>query len=261
MFKYNEGDSVGPYKNILLKRLYKGKRSYYCEFKCSQCEHTFVSLLSSVSSGSAHLCKECVFRQQQERGRKVGKLSHFKDYTKIENPFFLFVKPTLEQDSDGNRYWIIQCKKCGKQYKVIPSQLISQKRRRGNSPCSCWTVCRNSKGALLIESILQDKNIKYIKEYHFLDCLSDTGSYLYFDFYLPDYNCCIEYDGEQHFSPNKKFAYSEQEAIDKFYKQQRYDKIKNQYCDDNHIKLIRIPYYDYKNISFDYLIEKGLSYE
>lgn len=51
-----------------------------------------------------------------------------------------------------------------------------------------------------IEKILEKNNIRYIKEKTFDKCVNPkTNRYLRFDFYLPDYNCCIEYDGEQHF--------------------------------------------------------------
>jgi very-short-patch-repair endonuclease len=60
---------------------------------------------------------------------------------------------------------------------------------------------------------------------------------LRFDFYLPKYNTCIEFDGKQHFEPVKIFGGNEnfKEIIKK-------DSIKNMYCDTNGIKLIRIKY-------------------
>ena len=76
-----------------------------------------------------------------------------------------------------------------------------------------------------------------------------------FDFYLPDYNTCIEYDGEQHFhTPNNKTStYFTKEKIDEI---QYRDSIKNQYCKDNNIKLIRIPYTDYNLLNEKYLLDK-----
>ncbi len=47
----------------------------------------------------------------------------------------------------------------------------------------------------------------------------------------------IEYDGEQHTRPVKRFG-----GIDKFIKLVMNDSIKNKYCKDNNISLIRIPY-------------------
>ena len=58
-----------------------------------------------------------------------------------------------------------------------------------------------------------------------------------FDFYLPNQNICIEYDGEQHFKPIEKFG--GQENLKNV---QNRDKIKTEFCEKQGITLIRIPY-------------------
>jgi len=58
-------------------------------------------------------------------------------------------------------------------------------------------ICKESKGERLISRILQDYNIKYIPQHSFTDL--KYKNLLYYDFYLPELNMCIEYDGEQHF--------------------------------------------------------------
>jgi hypothetical protein len=96
-------------------------------------------------------------------------------------------------------------------------------------------------GELLIENLLNKNKIKYVKQHKFLDCNNKgTGSSckkLPFDFYLKDKNATIEYDGVQHFMSNKFFGGDEG-----FLRRKQLDKIKNQYCKKNGIKLIRIPY-------------------
>ena len=67
--------------------------------------------------------------------------------------------------------------------------------------------------------------------------------YIAFDFYLHNYNICIEYDGEQHYK--EKFSFHDK---NNFYDTILHDAIKNSYCEDNKIKLIRIPYWEFKNI-------------
>jgi len=62
---------------------------------------------------------------------------------------------------------------------------------------------------------------------------------LKFDFYLPKYNYCIEYDGQQHFKPLEFFG-----GIVQFKKNQTRDKIKNDYCKKETIKLVRVKYND-----------------
>ena len=57
------------------------------------------------------------------------------------------------------------------------------------------------------------------------------------DFFLPDYKICIEYDGEQHFRPVNYFG-----GLESFERQIIRDKIKNEFCNENQIKLIRFNY-------------------
>ena len=95
--------------------------------------------------------------------------------------------------------------------------------------------CNESKGEKEIRSILETNNIKYKTQKTFNDC--KYVQLLKFDFYLPEKNICIEFDGQQHYEPNKFFG-GEKEFI----KRQIKDKIKNEYCQNNNIHLIRIKY-------------------
>jgi very-short-patch-repair endonuclease len=70
-----------------------------------------------------------------------------------------------------------------------------------------------------------------------------------FDFFIPEFNTCIEYDGRQHFEPIEYFG-----GFYSLEKQRIKDKIKDNFCKNNNIKLIRIPYYEFDNI------EKILNY-
>jgi len=67
-----------------------------------------------------------------------------------------------------------------------------------------------------------------------------------FDFYLLMHNILIEFDGKQHFEPIS-YGMSSEKAEKSFLKLKQNDKIKNKYCLDNNINLIRIPYTE-KNI-------------
>lgn len=95
--------------------------------------------------------------------------------------------------------------------------------------------CNDTKGESKIRQYLKFKNIPFISEHCFPDC-KDKG-WLRFDFYLPDRNIIIEYDGKQHFEPIEWFG-----GIAKFEDLQRKDLIKNHYCSQNNIGLIRIRY-------------------
>lgn len=106
--------------------------------------------------------------------------------------------------------------------------------------CGCLT----SYGNMKIAQILTSKNIEYKKEYQ----INLDKDYYRFDFYLPKYNLMIEYDGEQHFSPARFSGINIEENIKAFEVTQEHDKIKNQYCKEHNINLLRIPYTERENI-------------
>lgn len=96
-------------------------------------------------------------------------------------------------------------------------------------------ICRESKGESIIRKYLQDNNINYIPQYKFPDCVFKKP--LPFDFYLPDHNICIEFNGRQHYKPVKQFGGDEE-----FQKTKLRDKIKIDYCGNNNIRLIIFKY-------------------
>ncbi len=108
------------------------------------------------------------------------------------------------------------------------------------SGCRC-PKCKTSKGENKIGEYLQNNNINYISQYSFKDCRVIKP--LPFDFYLPDYNVCIEYDGEQHYKIIECFG-----GLDRFISTKIRDTVKTFYCEQNNIKLIRIPYWEKDNI-------------
>jgi hypothetical protein len=126
---------------------------------------------------------------------------------------------------------------CGHEWKVKPNYFLL------GSRCP---KCASSKGELEVFNFLKDNGILVEREKTFED-LKDVAL-LRFDFYLPEYNICIEYDGIQHFEPidfsgsDKVLAQENLENI------RRRDRLKNKYCLDNNIRLIRIPYTADKDI-------------
>ena len=95
--------------------------------------------------------------------------------------------------------------------------------------------CKSSKGENIISTYLEQNNIKYISQYKFNLCKNIKP--LPFDFYLPEYNICIEYNGKQHYKP-----------VDWFGGKKTYeyiinnDIIKYNFCQTNNIILIVIKY-------------------
>jgi hypothetical protein len=102
-------------------------------------------------------------------------------------------------------------------------------------------ICKSSKGEIKILNFLDDNKIKYITQYKFNDCRNKLP--LPFDFYLPELNTCIEYDGILHFKSIDIFG--GEEALRNVIIN---DSIKTQYCLDNNINLIRIAYTEFNKI-------------
>lgn len=118
----------------------------------------------------------------------------------------------------------------------------------------CASIRKSSKECRIIEQYFIDNNINFKTEYRFNDCKNIFT--LPFDFYLPDYNLCIEYDGIQHYQAIDFWG-----GEDSLEKQKLNDNIKNKYCIDNDISLIRIKYdeidYIQKIVTFIKGIDNG----
>ena len=80
---------------------------------------------------------------------------------------------------------------------------------------------------------MDKNNIKYNCEW----LVKELGNKR-FDFYLPEMNTCIEFDGIQHFQIYKRYTLTEEELV----KRQKFDIEKTNYCIKNKIRLLRISY-------------------
>lgn len=126
----------------------------------------------------------------------------------------------------------IECGSCGKIYITSLSDYINIMQIRCKSCAN-----KESVGERRIREFLIDNAIIFVQEKTFDDCRDINR--LPFDFYLPEYNLIIEFDGQHHF---REIGFGNYESTKK------HDEIKNQYCKDNHINLLRIPYWDGNDI-------------
>ena len=123
-----------------------------------------------------------------------------------------------------------RCLRDGYEWNTLPDNILN------GTGCP---RCNESSGERKIRQLLDQYTITYEYQKTFSDC-RDIRT-LPFDFYLPDYNLCIEYDGEQHYKPIAHFGGNEA-----FERMVKHDNIKNEYCKNNGISLLRIPYF--KNV-------------
>lgn len=149
------------------------------------------------------------------------------------------------------RRWKCQCN-CGNIIIVREDNLLNGI----SGSCGCR---KESISEQKTREILQKWNIQYIQQYKFEECRYENV--LPFDFYIPDWNICIELDGEDHYRPINRGKWDEDELMERFKDRQLKDSIKTEYCRTHKIKLIRIPYWEFDNIEyilFDKFVKYGL---
>ena len=137
---------------------------------------------------------------------------------------------------------------CGAEFETSLTHFINDKKCRCNE-------CRvkQSNIANMVQQYLDVNNICYKKEKTFADCVGDTNKLLPFDFYIESYNLCIEVDGIQHYKPIP-FGGDKQKAEERFAKCQKYDMVKNEFCQKHEISLLRLPFWKIEN-STEYIDE------
>ena len=112
--------------------------------------------------------------------------------------------------------------------------------------------CQYSKGEEAISKYLITNNILYESQKTFDNLIGVCGGLLSYDFFLPEYNLLIEYQGEQHEKYIKGFHKNKKAFIN----QQEHDRRKREYAINNNIKLLEIWYYDFDNI--EQILDKEL---
>ena len=254
---YCSGRRVGKYNNFEYLRPELAKEWDYSKSKsdpdkytqfsrekvfwiCSVCNHSWKTGIGDRSMGNG--CPRC-----------SGRVSS-------ENNNLLFLRPDLilewdykKNDKSPDKYteksskevfWI--CSQCNYSWK---SKIYA---RSNGSGCP---KCNLSKGERKILSLLDKTEMDFYIEYLFENCKRNKT--LWFDFYIEKYNLAIEHDGEQHFFPVDFAGKGEEWAKKEFKKVKKRDKIKTEYCENNNITLLRIPYWEFDNI--ENILEKTLS--
>ena len=175
----------------------------------------FLQTPNSHLSGSG--CPYCKYES-----KKSNKLEFVKKSNMIHN--FMYDYSNVEYIDNKTKVKIV-CPKHGIFEQLPKNHLKGQ---------GC-TICKESKGENKIRLFLEENKINYVRQKKFSQCKNKRP--LPFDFYLPQHKTCIEYDGIQHFKPIEYFG---GENMYNYIKHN--DNIKENYCKNNDIKLIRISY-------------------
>lgn len=108
--------------------------------------------------------------------------------------------------------------------------------------------CRESKGEKDIRDWLIINGIEFMPQYSYKELIGFERP-LYFDFYVPSAHLLIEFDGEQHYKPVRFGGMSKEKSEESYSKSKERDALKNKYCLDHDLPLLRISYKDKEKIS------------
>lgn len=181
------------------------------KFRHKVCGYEYDQMVYSHLLGSG--CPKCAgnAKHTKQSVQEKSNLIHNYEYKILSDPIGSKSKLRILHLSCGNEF----------------SQVLSDHL----SGCGCIN-CATSKGEKKIEKILKDLRIDFIKQKTFEGCRFKNR--LKFDFYIPEKNTCIEFDGEHHFKSIRYFG-----GKKAFEMQKIKDQIKNDFCKNNNIKLIR----------------------
>lgn len=204
-----------------------GRTMWLC--KCTKCNTTIKPVSGAhLRAGRSKQCPECSTKNmiastiKHEEGKNYGYLHVERMATEEEKP---------RHDRTGV-YWNCTCTKCGRKNVIIFGDYL----RNGDTK-SCG--CINSYNESQICQMLDTMQIKYLTQKRFSE-LTSTGrkcDELMFDFAIYNQDVLlylIEYDGVQHFEHGHFY--------DNYDITHKNDLIKNKYCFEHNIPLIRIPY-------------------
>lgn len=128
----------------------------------------------------------------------------------------------------------LRCKVCGEEWQCMASNATSH--------ASGCPTCTASHGEKAIAAHLKAMSVNYIPQHRFDGLVGVGGTKLSYDFYLPDHNVLIEYQGEHH---DGTMALQTEEQ---FIRQQEHDARKREYATSHGYRLIEIWYWDFTRI-------------
>lgn len=217
----------------------KQTKQAYWDCECQLCHQIHTIRGTQLRNGKSTRCADCAkkARRKSELGNTYGQLTVIKELGSINNRMM----------------WLCKCS-CGNEITVSGTDLRTLKVQScGKCPD------RRSLGEKEIAAILSLNNIVYETEYSFSDLKYENGIKPRFDFYLPLENCIIEFDGKQHYGYQENTKYWNNK--ENYEKTVIRDSIKNNYCINHNITIIRIPYYLQSKIRLEDLLPNSSKYK
>lgn len=215
---------------VILNQYITGKTRIEC--LCTVDGHTWNAKANNLLSGYG--CPVCGRKRTGLKKRKTNE--QFTLEMSLINPDIELLEPYTTCHSKIK----CKCKLDGYEWYGMPSNLL----RKEGCP-----LCCASKGEKEITKYLKESKLEYQPQIMFDGLLGVGNGKLSYDFYIPQYNLLIEYQGEQHFESVEHFGGEEQLLV-----QQEHDKKKREYAYNNGYNLLEISYTDINNI-YDIITE------
>lgn len=224
-------------KDVELISKYKGNEKPI-DCRCRKCGNEWTTLPKVlITNGSG--CPIC------------GRLKAVKSETKTKEQFIKELKeanPNIEVLGDYvNTHTKIKCR-CkidGAIWNAYPANLLNN-----SAGCPC---CNMSVGERMLLDILKKLNINFVSQYIIDGCKLIFN--LKFDAFDIDNNIAFEYNGEQHYKPIDFAGKGEEWARQEFEKIVKRDNVKIEYCRNNNIPMIVVPYWERDNME-SYIVNK-----
>ena len=203
---------------------------------CTLCNYEWTTTPSELMQGKG--CYHCGNKSKGEKLRFTN--DEFIKKLKEINPY---IQP-LEKYITSHDRLSVQCLTCGHKWNPKPNNLFNG---HGCPNCS------SSFGERQVSIWLDNNKIKYESQKKYSDLLGTGNGLLSYDFYLPQYNLLIEYQGEFHDGT------ASQQTLEEFEIQKEHDQRKREYAKSHSIDLLEIWYWDFDNIEdilYNYLKKK-----
>lgn len=228
------------------ERTNNNKRTYwFCKCDCGNPEIKSIRC-DQLSSGRTKSCGCYNRKMASERMKKISQSNQIKEDLTGKIFGYWYVQNRAE-NKNNHVAWNCICK-CGTKRVVLGQSLKNGK----SQSCGCLKI---SHGQKKIFDLLTNANIPFQRQYVVQDLFfTNMRNKARFDFYINN-KYFVEYDGQQHFlEKDKEFFKHGFKTI------KQHDTIKNQYCIDNNIPLIRIPYTHYKDLCLEDLLLETSSF-
>lgn len=222
-----------------------GKAQWWCQCDCGSPKKIINGAAIRRGLVVSCGCKKNKEMQKYNQSNVINQIGN--RYGKL----LVISRNTDSKNSDGRAMWNCQCD-CGN------TCVVSGKLLRDHHVASCGCGIK-SIGEKAISELLTITNINFCQQYK-VSIQQNIYEQIqkhpyYFDFAIFQNNILkylIQYDGQQHYQYKDTSSFWNTE--ENYNKTKIRDNIKNQWCKDNHIPLIRIPYYHLKDLCIEDLL-------